>query len=117
MDNAPPVVPFVIDALSAGRDLNDPREKAKLSKEVLPIIRDVADPVEQTVYMQQLARRLKVDERAMFDQMRVVSSTPPQDSGSAVAPVPETPKRDTTDLEQYCPVAAAAPSARVERDR
>jgi DNA primase len=100
VDNAPPVVPFVIDALSAGRDLNDPREKAKLSKEVLPIIRDVADPVEQTVYIQQLARRLKVDERAMFDQMRVVGNTPAKQR-PRVAPVPETPKRDATDLEQY----------------
>src|SRR5512135_1504472 len=105
VENAPPVVPFVIDALSAGRDLNDPREKAKLSKEVLPIIRDVADPVEQAVYMQQLARRLKVDERAMFDQMRVVSADrvgrAPTKQRLRVAPVPETPKRDTTDLEQY----------------
>jgi DNA primase len=100
VETAPPVVPFVIDALSAGRDLNDPGEKAKLSKEVLPIIRDVADPVEQTVYIQQLARRLKVDERAMFDQMHVVSSTPLR-RRQPVAPLPETPKRDTTDLEQY----------------
>jgi DNA primase len=100
VDTAPAVVPFVIDALSAGRDLNDPHEKAKLSKEVLPIIRDVADPVEQTVYIQQLARRLKVDERAVFDQMRVVSSTPVKQR-PRFAPVPETPKRDTTDLEQY----------------
>ena len=100
VENAPPVVPFVVEALSAGRDLNDPREKAKLSKEVLPIIRDVADPVEQTVYIQQLARRLKVDERAMFDQMRVVSSTPVKQRPRAT-PVPETLKRDTTDLEQY----------------
>ncbi len=100
VETAPPVVPFVIEALSAGRDLNDPREKARLSKEVLPIIRDVADPVEQTVYIQQLARRLKVDERAMFDQMRAVSSTPPRQRQRA-APLPETPKRDTTDLEQY----------------
>ena len=100
VETAPPVVPFVIEALSAGRDLNNPREKASLSKEVLPIIRDVADPVEQTVYIQQLARRLKVDERAMFDQMRAVSSTPPRQRQRA-APLPETPKRDTTDLEQY----------------
>ncbi len=100
VENAPPVVPFVIDALSAGRDLNDPREKARLSKEVLPIIRDVADPVEQAVYIQQLARRLKVDERAMFDQMRVVGSAPSKQQQRVVS-VPETPKRDTTDLEQF----------------
>jgi DNA primase len=109
VDQAQAVVPFVIDTLSAGRDLNDPREKAKLSKEVLPIIRDVADPVEQTVYVQQLARRLKVDERAMFDQMRVVSAdragrAPTKQRSRPAMPgaaVPETPKRDTTDLEQY----------------
>jgi DNA primase len=111
VDNAPPVVPFVIDALSAGRNLDDPREKAKLSKEVLPIIRDVADPVEQAVYMQQLARRLQVEERAMFDQMRVVNAAPqraprtprvPLHAQRPTVPVPELPKRDTTDLEFYC---------------
>ncbi len=107
VDHAQAVVPFVIDALSAGRDLNDPREKARLSKEVLPIIRDVADPVEQTVYVQQLARRLKVEERAMFDQMRVISSAPvkqrSRSAAASAAPIamPETAKRDTTDLEQY----------------
>jgi DNA primase len=108
VDQAQAVVPFVIDTLSAGRDLNDPREKAKMSKEVLPIIRDVADPVEQTVYVQQLARRLKVDERAMFDQMRVVSAdraarapARQRPHAAAATAVPETPKRDTTDLEQY----------------
>ena len=68
---------------------------------MLPIIRDVADPVEQTVYIQQLARRLKVDERAMFDQMRVVSSTPPQTAAALSRPCRKRPKRDTTDLEQY----------------
>jgi DNA primase len=111
VDNAPPVVPFVIDALSAGRNLDDPREKAKLSKEVLPIIRDVADPVEQAVYMQQLARRLQVEERAMFDQMRVVNATPQQAQRMQrtsqrprppITPMPESPTRDTTDLEFYC---------------
>ena len=105
VDDAPPVVAFVIDALSAGRDLNDPREKSKLSKEVLPIIRDVADPVEQMVYVQQLARRLKVDERAMFDQMRVVSSAPAKPRPARPVPprivMPETAKHDTTDLEFY----------------
>jgi hypothetical protein len=52
------------------------------------------------VYIQQLARRLKVDERAMFDQMRVVSSAPSKQRQRAT-PVSETPKRDTTDLEPY----------------
>ncbi len=101
VDSAPPVVPFVIEALSAGRDLNDPREKAKLSNEVLPIIRDVADPVEQTVYIQQLARRLRVDERAMFDQMRVASAASGKSKARATPSV-EPAQRDVADLERYC---------------
>ncbi len=100
VENAPPVVPFVIDALSAGRDLNDPHEKASLANEVLPIIRDVADPVEQTVYIQQLARRLRVDERAMFDQMRVVRTAPAKAKPRPVAP--EASRREVNDLERYC---------------
>jgi DNA primase len=102
VDKAPPVVPFVIDALSAGRDLNDPREKGKLSREVLPIIRDVADPVEQTVYIQQLARRLKVDERAMFDQMRVVRSAPAKRRSAHATSATEPAQQGAIDLEEYC---------------
>ena len=101
VDAAQPVVQFVIDTLTAGRDLNDPRIKTAIANEALPIIRDVANPVEQSTYIQQLARRLKVDERAMFDQMRVAMSKPPRSKRPAPSK-PELLKRDTTDIEQYC---------------
>jgi DNA primase len=101
VDQAPPVVQFVIDSLTAHRNLNDPKEKAAIAKEALPIIRDITDPIEQTEYVQQLARRLKVDERSMFDQMRVAVAMPPRSrprSAQAAEPI----KRDASDLEQYC---------------
>jgi DNA primase len=100
VDQAPPVVEFVIDSLTANRNLNDPKEKAAIAREALPIIRDITDPIEQTAYVQQLARRLKVEERAMFDQMRVVVTPPPR-SRPRPAPAAEPLKRDASDLEQY----------------
>ena len=100
VDAAPPVVEFVIGTFTANRDLNDPRERASIAKQVLPIIRDVASPVEQDAYVQQLARKLKVDPRALFEQMRLPVATQPRvrpRPASEAAPL----KRDTNDLEQY----------------
>ncbi|HZY40621.1 MAG TPA: DNA primase, partial [Anaerolineae bacterium] len=41
VEAAPPVVEFVIETFTANRDLTDPREKAAIARQVLPIIRDV----------------------------------------------------------------------------
>src|SRR5512143_774916 len=106
VDEARPVVQFVIDTLSAGRDLNDPKEKVALTREVAPIIRDIADPIERDAYAQQLARKLKVDERAVLDQMNAAVMPQPR-ARQRPAPTPaaepfEMIKRNATDLEQYC---------------
>ncbi len=102
VDQAPPVAQFVIDSLTAGRNLNDPKEKATIANQALPIIRDITNPVEQNVYVQQLARKLKVDERSMFDQMRVAVSTQAR-SRTRPGPKPIEPiKHDAADVEQYC---------------
>jgi DNA primase len=105
VEQAPPILQFYIEKRCAECNLDDPKERSSVAKELLPIIHDVADPVEQAAYIQQLARRLKVEERAMFDQMRVVSADrvgrAPTRQRPRTVPVPETPKRDTTDLEQY----------------
>lgn len=63
--NAMPVLDYVIEMLTSGRNLDDPKEKSEAADEILPIIQDVADPVEQDAYRQKLARILKVDERAL----------------------------------------------------
>lgn len=101
VDAAPPVVEFVIGAFTANRDLNDPRERASIARQVLPIIRDVASPVEQDAYVQQLARKLKVDPRALFEQMRLPAGAPTR-SRPRPASAPAEAKRDANDLETYC---------------
>ncbi|MGD8732555.1 MAG: DNA primase, partial [Anaerolineales bacterium] len=59
------IVDYVLDVLSNEYDLEDPKSKALIARQVLPLIEDVADPVERETYRQRLARRLQVDERAL----------------------------------------------------
>jgi DNA primase len=63
LETARPVVIYVMETLAAGRDLNDPKVKSEIAAQVLPLIQEVADPVERDTYRQALARLLRVDER------------------------------------------------------
>ena len=62
---AQPVVSYVLEVLLRGKDVDDPKVKAEISRQVLPLIEDVANPVEREAHRQALARRLRVDERAL----------------------------------------------------
>lgn len=66
VDAAQPIVIHVLEALVAGRDLDDPKTKSEIAARVLPLIEDVPNAVEREAYRQRLARRLKVDERALM---------------------------------------------------
>jgi DNA primase len=61
------IVDYVLDVLSSEYDLEDPKSKGVIARQVLPLIEDVADPVERETYRQRLARRLHVDERALIN--------------------------------------------------
>ena len=100
VDRAKPVAEFVIDALLAGRDLSNPKDKAAVTDEIVPFIRDIADPVERSAYAQQLARRLKVDERAVIRQVET-AVTPAKPARASHAGESPAPKRET-DRERYC---------------
>ncbi len=66
LGRAQPVVDYVLDGLTAGQDLEQAKVRADIARQVLPLIEDVLDPVERESYRQHLARRLKVDERALL---------------------------------------------------
>lgn len=78
--DAKPVVVHVMETLVTSRDINDAKVKREIAGQVLPLIEDVADPVEREAYRQQLARLLRVDERVL-----VVSG-----------PIPRTTRRSKT---------------------
>ena len=65
------MVDYVLDVLTAERDIEDPKVKGEIARQVLPLIEDVADPVEREAYRQKLARRLMVDERALLEYRKV----------------------------------------------
>jgi DNA primase len=66
LEAARPVVVHVLETLIAERDVNDPKVKAEIVSQVMPLIEDMPNPVERDSYRQMLARRLRVDERALI---------------------------------------------------
>ncbi|MDX1614960.1 MAG: DNA primase [Candidatus Promineifilaceae bacterium] len=65
VDEAKPVVSYVIDAVMDDLDRDDPKAKTAAAQQILPLINDVAAPLEREHYRQVLARRLGVDERVL----------------------------------------------------
>ncbi|RMG96886.1 MAG: DNA primase [Chloroflexi bacterium] len=80
---AQPVVAYVIDVVTCNLDLNDGKAKTAAARRVIPLIRDVLDPVERDHYWQMLARALHVDERALR-QIRVEDGGRKRPSSSEV---------------------------------
>ena len=68
IENAKPIVTHVMETLSSGQNLNDPKVKNQIAAQVLPLIDDLSTPMERDTYRQALARLLKVDERALVGQ-------------------------------------------------
>jgi DNA primase len=66
LDGALPVVEYAILLATEGQDLDDPKVKARLAREMRSLIDDVADPVERDHYRQRVARLLRVPERALL---------------------------------------------------
>ena len=69
LENARPIVIHVMETLAAQRDLDDPKVKSEIAAQTLPLIEDVANPVERDAYRQKLARLLHVDERSLMGSM------------------------------------------------
>ncbi len=66
IENAKPIVTHVMEALTAGQNLNDPKVKNQIAAQVLPLIDDLGSPLERDTYRQALARMLRVNESALM---------------------------------------------------
>ncbi len=82
-----PIVEHVLDTLVADKNVNDPKVKAEIANQVLPLIEDLPSPIERDSYRQMLARRLKVDERSLSGRPAAVS--PPRRPRPGREPAPE----------------------------
>lgn len=96
---AKPVVEYVMDLLLADQEPDDAKAKAQVARRVLPLIDDVADPVEREAYRQSLARRLKLDERVLLGLR-----SPPGRAGRSSEPaeLPPTFRTRWTAAERFC---------------
>ena len=65
LTGAQPIVAYVISVATQDLDMNDAKSKSAVAQQVLPLIKDVVDPVEREHYRQQLARALRIDERTL----------------------------------------------------
>ena len=65
LEQAQPVVAYVINMATRDLDMTDAKAKTAVAQQVLPLIKDIIDPVERDHYWQALARALRVDERAL----------------------------------------------------
>jgi DNA primase len=78
LESANPVVAHVMETLSVGRDLSDPKVKAEIAAQVMPLIYDLPSEIERDTYRQRLARLLRVDERTLSMDSRPAASRYPR---------------------------------------
>ena len=70
--NAQPIIIHVMETISSGRNLDDPKVKDEIAAQVLPLIQDVPGAIQRDAYRQRLARLLKIDERTLLDTRATV---------------------------------------------
>ncbi|HSR47704.1 MAG TPA: DNA primase [Anaerolineales bacterium] len=99
---AQPVVEYVLDVLTAEANLADPKVKAEIARQILPLIEDVSDSVEREAYRQSMARRLRVDERSLLG--RTPAARRPRRRTPVVAPAKGEARAGTTspEFERFC---------------
>ncbi len=95
------VVDYVLDVLTSGQVVADPKMKSQVARQVLPLIEDVADPVEREAYRQKLARRLQVDERALQPGGGKPSGGRKRRAPS-VEPAVQAPEATEARIERFC---------------
>ena len=66
---ARPVVEYVVDTLLGHYNVADPRGKSDAVKAIAPILKDLSDPVQRDVYVQQIGRKLQLNPRAVAEAM------------------------------------------------
>ena len=72
---AAPLVDFLFGVVVQENDLNSAKGKATVVRELVPLIQELADPIERTHYVQRLARLTQVDERTIQREIERQAAT------------------------------------------
>ncbi len=96
IENAKPIITHVLETLTAGADINDPKTKSDIAARILPLVNDVSNPVERDAYRQQVARALQVDEHALMMLTSQARRTRRSTQAENDTPQENRPKNGTT---------------------
>lgn len=116
IERALPIISFYLQTAASSYDLDTARGKSGLARQVLPLLREIGDPVERAHYLSQLAQRIKVDERVLLAELESMPRSAGQPTGHRAGQVatsarPAGPRR-RLGLEEYVlAVALSYPEA------
>jgi DNA primase len=101
VEAAIPVVDYYFQVITQDLDLNSAKGKAEAVRRLAPILTEIRDQVEQTHYIQKLARKIRIDEITVRRQLGAGTRTRERETtseqGSARRPV-----SSHFALEEYC---------------
>lgn len=111
---ARPIVAHAIDSVATRADLSSARGKADAAEILLPLLSDVADPVQRAHYIEVAGQALHVDATALAERLRSGrSSRPRRGAATSLTNVPSRPAQlDTYDQHDYAIALAVAASQR-----
>jgi DNA primase len=61
---------FYFEAACEGKDLDNPKDKKDIAKELLPLIKKMPNNIEKSHWAKKLAKKLDVPEEAIYNQLR-----------------------------------------------
>ena len=116
IEQALPIVSFYLQTAASSYDLNTARGKSGLARQVLPLLREIGDPVERAHYLSQLAQCIKVDERVLLVELEsmphAVGQLPRHRTGQVAASTKPAGPRRRLGVEEYVlAVALSYPEA------
>lgn len=97
-----PVVEFVLGQLLRQTDLEDAKGRARVVEAMLPLLRDVGDPVEREAYAQKVARALRLDARTVLSRLYEAERQAAQRTPVSSGPARVSRESPVADLEGYC---------------
>jgi DNA primase len=84
---ATPVIEYVFNMVASKLDLTDLRGKSSAVDQLLPVVKEIRDPVSQAHYLQKLSRLVGVDERELVSAIRRLKGPArPKQRSEAVPP-------------------------------
>jgi DNA primase len=74
IEDAQGIIEFYFANAFSQNDCREPAGKKKIAKIILPLLKKIPDPVERSHWIQELAKRLRVQEKLLFEAMQKVKN-------------------------------------------